>query len=178
MAQIRRIGLQKYFGNIAIPELIAAAIGLSIRKHSNDAVFRLKSRIERFRRPQQTYLGLPFRIGIFALPIGVEPQRLRKFPRRCCRKSLRIEVFSHSNRYCHLCIHGCFVFVDPGEFTSHSGSQDSGCQTIHNKKRKAIRGRQFTAVCFFNFSIPSGLALADYLRTRPLRPPECFRPPC
>jgi hypothetical protein len=39
-AHIRRIGLQKYFGDIAVPQPVTAAVRLSIRKYGNDAISR------------------------------------------------------------------------------------------------------------------------------------------
>src|SRR6266478_2245035 len=51
-AELRRVGLQKNFRDVAIPELIAASIGLGIRKNANDAEFCLKSDKKRLACPQ------------------------------------------------------------------------------------------------------------------------------
>jgi hypothetical protein len=85
-----------------------------------------------FRSPQQPYFSLPFWIGVFALPIGVESPRLRKFPRRRFRKPLRIEVFYHPNGHGRLFLYCRCVFIHSGDCTSSSASQNNDWHLIHN----------------------------------------------
>jgi hypothetical protein len=130
--QIRRIGLQKYFGDVVVPQLVAAAAGLRVRKYCDDAVFRLESQMQRFRSPQQPYFRFALRIGVLALPIRVESQCFCMLPRRWVRKSLGIGTFWHSKGYRNRFIHCKFVFIHPEVCTDCSASQNSGCHPIHN----------------------------------------------
>ena len=50
-AKLRRVGLQKNFRDVAVPKLIAAAIGFGIEEHCDDSVLRLESYKECLWRP-------------------------------------------------------------------------------------------------------------------------------
>src|SRR5260370_30183350 len=89
-ACVGRIGLEKSFYDVAVPELIAASVRFGIGKNVDIPITHPKAKIKCLRCPQQPHFCFAMRIGILALPIRIEAQRRSCFP-GCGRwKSLRI----------------------------------------------------------------------------------------
>src|SRR5262249_61015646 len=70
--RIRRIRLQKNFRNVAIPELIAPAVGVAVRIGGEVAISALKAQVESFRGPKEPYFGAAVRVCVLALPVRLE----------------------------------------------------------------------------------------------------------
>jgi hypothetical protein len=85
-AKRRRIGLQKRLTNVAIPQLISAAAGISIGKHRNNPIPRVKAQVQTLGSPQQPHLRLALPVGVPPLPVRAEADRRRGFPRGVSRK--------------------------------------------------------------------------------------------
>src|SRR5712691_4245454 len=98
-AEMRRVGLKKSFHDVAVPELVAAAVGFGIRKNGDDTVFGAESQIERFRGPEQPHFRFSFGISVLALPVSAETQRRRQLPGRQSWKSIGIGQVRHSNSH-------------------------------------------------------------------------------
>src|SRR5216683_2092659 len=94
-----RIGLKKNFRHIAVPELVAPAVGRRIGKHGDGAIIRVESHKKRLRSPEYPYFRLSFGISILSLPVRVEAQRCGKRPGRLEWESISIGQFGHSNSY-------------------------------------------------------------------------------
>ncbi len=75
-AKVKGIRLKENFRDVAVPELVAASVGLGIRKNGDDAILRLESHKKRLRSPEQPYFRLSFWIGVLALPVRVEVRSL------------------------------------------------------------------------------------------------------
>src|ERR1700694_4642006 len=65
-----RVGLKKYFYDIAQPKFLMALVGL--RVDINVPVMSFKTQIEGLRRPQHPHLCLSLRIGFLSLPVCAE----------------------------------------------------------------------------------------------------------
>src|SRR5205085_5948240 len=66
------IGLQENFGDIAIPQLVAAPAGLGIFKNVYGTIAAMKADIQVFGSPQEPDFCAALRIGILSLPVGIE----------------------------------------------------------------------------------------------------------
>lgn len=82
MARLRWIRLQKRLRDIAIPQAITASVRIRIVKYEQLPIAASKSYIQRTRSPQDSYLGLPLRIGVLALPVRTKDDRARVPPLR------------------------------------------------------------------------------------------------
>src|SRR5712692_10677956 len=81
--------LEKHLGNVAVPEMVAALVGL--RKNVNLSKLAAKTETEKLRRPQQADFGFPLRVGVLPLPIRAEHNRPGLFPIAGSRESLFIQ---------------------------------------------------------------------------------------
>ena len=98
--RIRRIRLQKNFRNVAIPELIAPAVGVAVRIGGEVAISALKAQVESFRGPKEPYFGAALRVCVLALPVRLESDRLGEFPCLRRRKSVFVERRRERERNC------------------------------------------------------------------------------
>lgn len=90
-ARLLRIRLQENFGDIAVPQLIAAAASIGVIKDGDATKTSDKFHIQKFGRPEEADFGLAMRIGIFSLPVTVEEHGACGAPRFARRKGSGIE---------------------------------------------------------------------------------------
>lgn len=76
-----RIRLQENFGDIAVPQLIAAAVSVGVFEDGDAAIASDKFQIKKLGRPEETNFSLAMPIGIFPLPVSVEEHGLCAAPR-------------------------------------------------------------------------------------------------
>jgi len=100
-----RIALQKHLANIAVPQLIAPAARIRVRKDADAPVLRHKPQIQMFRSPQQPYLRLTLRIGVQPSPIRAESHGRSAPPRRLGRKSFPIGRVHQARRHDRIVTH-------------------------------------------------------------------------
>jgi len=84
------MGLEKNFGDVAIPKLIAATVRIGVRKNGDGAIAGAKFEEKRFRGPQKANFRFALRIGMLALPVATETQRPRGFPLRGRREAFGV----------------------------------------------------------------------------------------
>src|SRR5260370_31484269 len=70
-AEMRRGGLKENFRDVAVPELVAAAVGRGIGENGGDAVFGAGLQIHRVRRPEQPHLRPSFGIMLLPCPLAL-----------------------------------------------------------------------------------------------------------
>src|SRR5258705_13110902 len=71
--------------------MIAAPIGIAVRKNGKCAITATKFEVKKFAAPQNAYLGLAPRIRVFSLPVARKAYQRREGPGLPTRKSARFE---------------------------------------------------------------------------------------
>src|SRR5581483_7683738 len=87
----RRVGLEKYLGDIAVPEMVAASMGIGIGEGKELAVTAHKAQVKSSCRPQGAHRRLARWIGVAALPIGGEGGGSGRIPVRSGMLSIEPE---------------------------------------------------------------------------------------
>jgi len=88
--RIRGIGLEEDFGDVAVPEVVAAAGRFGVGKDGDGAKAGVESDEQRFRRPEETDFRFAPGVDILAPPVRVEAQRRCGDPLRCGWKTIGI----------------------------------------------------------------------------------------
>jgi hypothetical protein len=88
--RIRRVWLEKDFGDVAVPELVAAAGGFGIGKDGDGAIAGVEPDEQRCWRPEEADFGFAPGVGIFAPPVRAETQRCGGDPLRCGWETIRV----------------------------------------------------------------------------------------
>src|SRR5690348_18275992 len=92
---MRGIGLQENLSDVAVPELPQAAGRLCARvvrgEYGQRAKETTEMQKEKLRSPQHANFGLAQRVGVLALPVGVERDRSCRFPGGGRRESIGIK---------------------------------------------------------------------------------------
>ena len=66
------VWLEKDFGDVAVPKVVAAAGGFGVWKDGDGAKVGAELEEEGLRGPEEADFGFALGIGIFTLPVGVE----------------------------------------------------------------------------------------------------------
>ena len=72
MQRVGGVWLEKDFGDVAVPEVVAAAGGLGVGKDGDAAKAAVELEEEVLRRPEQADFGFALGIGVFTLPVRAE----------------------------------------------------------------------------------------------------------
>ena len=84
------VWLEKDFGDVAVPEVVAAAGRFGVGKDGDGAKAGVESDEQRFRRPEETDFRFAPGVDILAPPVRVEAQRRCGDPLRCGWKTIGI----------------------------------------------------------------------------------------
>lgn len=89
--EVGRVGLEKNFGDVAVPESVAAAVWSGVGKYGEFPVARNKFDVQGGGGPKQAGLGAALRVGIFPLPVSVEADWCSLFPGAGSREASGVE---------------------------------------------------------------------------------------
>ncbi len=74
---------EKDFGDVAIPEPVATAIGVGVREGGNGAKANVEFDVKGVGGPEEADFGFALGVGVVALPVGAKAQRGCGGPLRC-----------------------------------------------------------------------------------------------
>ena len=84
------ISLDEDFGDVPVPQLVAAAVGFAVFKNGERSVAAPKFQVQHVLGPENAHFRLAFCVFIFASPVVVETNWLREIPGSLKREASRV----------------------------------------------------------------------------------------